>query len=52
MLNETEDEALSGSIILGFGIGLVVLSVVLLIVSIVYRNTTGKKIRKKLEEEY
>lgn len=43
---------MSGSIILGVGIGLIALSVVLLGVSIVYRNTTGKKNREKLKEEY
>lgn len=43
---------MSGTIILGAGIGLIVLSVVLLAASIVYRNTTGKKIREELEEEY
>lgn len=43
---------MSGTIILGAGIGLIVLSVVLFVVSIVYRSTTGRKIREQLKEEY
>jgi len=43
---------LSGNIIVGIGIGFVVLSVILLIYGVVYKGTTGKKIREQLEKEY
>lgn len=43
---------MSGSIILGVGIGLIALAAVLFIVSIVYRKTAGKKIRDELRDEY
>lgn len=42
----------SGMSILCMGIGLTALSVVLIAVSFIYRNTAGKKIRKELIEEY
>lgn len=43
---------MSGVVILAAGIGMVVFSVVLLIVSIVYRQTAGKKIREALSRDY
>lgn len=43
---------MNGIIIVYVGIGVIVLSVVLFIVSMVYRNTTGKKIREELDVEY
>jgi len=43
---------MGGIVILGIGIGLVVLSAVLLIASMVYRKTAGKKIREELRKEY
>ena len=43
---------MSGVMILAMGIGMAALSVVLFIVSVVYRQTTGRKIRKELSEDY
>lgn len=43
---------MGGIVILGIGIGLIALSVILLIVSIVYRKTVGRKIREALKKEY
>ena len=43
---------MNGTIIVGSGIGMLVLAVILFIVSVVYRNTTGKKIREELKSEY
>ena len=43
---------MSGIIITGIGVGLIALSVILFITSIVYRNTAGKRIRKELGKEY
>jgi len=43
---------MSGIIITGIGIGIIVLAVILFIISIVYRNTAGKKIQEELWKEY
>ena len=43
---------MSGIIITEIGIGMIVFSVILFTMSVVYRNTGGKKIRKELEKEY
>lgn len=43
---------MSGIIIAGIGIGMVALAIILFIVSVVYRNTAGKRIRKELGKEY
>lgn len=43
---------MSGMAILVAGIGMVLLSVLLCIVSIVYRQTAGKKIREALLRDY
>lgn len=43
---------MNGIIIIVAGIAAVVVSIVIFIFSLVYRNTTGKKIRKELEQEY
>lgn len=43
---------MSGIMIMMAGIGMAVLSVVLFVVSIVYRKTAGKKIREELKREY
>ncbi len=47
-----EEIFMSGTIILGIGIGLVVLSVVVFAISIIYRKTAGKRIREELKKEY
>ncbi len=47
-----EEIFMSGTIILGIGIGLVVLSVIVFVVSIIYRKTAGKRIREELKKEY
>ena len=43
---------MSGIIITGVGVGMIALAVILFIISIVYRNTAGKKIRNELGKEY
>lgn len=43
---------MSGIIITGIGIGMIVFSVILFIVSLVYRNTAGKRIQEELGKEY
>ena len=43
---------MSGIMIMAAGIGMAVLSVILFVVSIVYRKTAGKKIREELKREY
>lgn len=43
---------MSGMMILSIGIGMIVLAVILLIVSFVYRKTAGKRIREELKKEY
>ena len=43
---------MSGIVIAGIGAGMVVLAVVLFVVSILYRNTAGKRIREELRKEY
>lgn len=43
---------MSGSVILGVGIALIVLAAILFVMSIVYRKTAGRKIRDELRDEY
>lgn len=43
---------MSGIVIAGIGIGMIILAMILFMVSIVYRNTAGKKIREELGKEY
>lgn len=43
---------MSGVVIVVVGIGMVLLSMILFIVSIVYRQTAGKKIREALLRDY
>lgn len=43
---------MSGVILTGIGIGMIVFAVILFIISIVYRNTAGKKIQEELGKEY
>lgn len=47
-----ERKIMGGIVILGTGIGLIALSVVLLVVSVVYQRTAGKRIREALKKEY
>ena len=43
---------MSGIISTKIGIGMIALAVILFIISIVYRNTAGKKIQEELGKEY
>lgn len=43
---------MDGMIILGIGVGLIALAVVLFTVSMVYRKTAGKRIKRELDKEY
>lgn len=43
---------MSGMMMLAAGAGMGILAVVLLIVSIIYRQTAGKKIREELKRDY
>lgn len=43
---------LSGIVILGIGIGMILFSVFLFITSMIYQKTAGKKIREELDKEY
>ncbi len=43
---------MSGTMMVIVGIGLVILSVLLFVVSIVFRRTTGRKIKETLKREY
>lgn len=43
---------MSGIMITGIGISMIIFAVVLFIISIVYRNTAGKKIKEELGKEY
>lgn len=43
---------MSGMVILAAGIGMVLLSAVLFLVSVVYRQTAGRKIREALSRDY
>lgn len=43
---------MSGIMIMAAGIGMAVLSVILFIVSMVYRKTAGRKISEELKREY
>ncbi len=43
---------MGGTVIFGIGIGFIVLAVILLVVSVMYRKTAGKKIQEELKKEY
>lgn len=43
---------MSGIMMIGLGIGLVIFSMVLFVESIIYRQTVGRKIRKELMRDY
>lgn len=43
---------MGGIVITGIGIGMIVLAVILFIASVVYRKTTGRRIREELGREY
>ncbi len=43
---------MSGMIILVIGIGITIVGIILLVLSVIYRNTKVKRIKKELEEEY
>lgn len=43
---------MTGIMIIAVGIGMAVLSVVLFVVSIIYRRTAGRKIQEELKREY
>ncbi len=43
---------MNGIVVIVAGIGMVVLSVALFVVSLVYRRTAGKRIREELVGEY
>lgn len=43
---------MNGIMLTGIGIGMIVLAVLLFIAAIVYRKTTGKRIREELGKEY
>lgn len=43
---------MGGIVILGLGIGMIVLSAVLFVASVVYKKTAGKRIREELKREY
>ncbi len=43
---------MTGTIILALGILMILQAVILLILSIIYRKTAGKKIRSELMKEY
>lgn len=43
---------MEGTAMIGIGIGMIGLAIVLLIVSVVYSKTVGKKIREELWREY
>lgn len=43
---------MSGIVVLGLGIGIIVLSVVLFAASVVYKKTAGRRIREELKKEY
>lgn len=43
---------MSGIMILGIGIGLIVFAIAGFVISIAYRNTAGKRIREELKQEY
>lgn len=47
-----EEILMNGIVLTGIGIGMVALAVILFIISIVYRNTAGKKIQEELGKEY
>lgn len=43
---------MSGAVILGVGIGMIVLAVILLAISIVYVRTAGRRMREEFRDEY
>ena len=43
---------MSGIIIMGVGIVMIVFAIILFIVSVAYRKTAGKRIREELGKEY
>lgn len=43
---------MSGYVLIGVGIAMLAIAIVLIISSIVYRITSGKKIRNELKNEY
>lgn len=43
---------MSGIVITGIGIGLIVFAIILFIVAVIYQKTTGRRIKEKLEKEY
>lgn len=45
-------KCMSGIIIMGVGIGMIVFAIILFIVSVAYRKTAGKRIREELGKEY
>ena len=47
-----EEPYMNGAIIVGIGIGMLVLAVILLIASVIYRKSSGKKIREEILNEY
>ncbi len=51
-INTWKEKKMSGIMMLAAGAGMGILAVVLLIVSIVYRQTAGKKIREELKRDY
>lgn len=43
---------MSGTIVFAAGIGMIVLAAILQVISVIYRNTAGKRIREELKKEY
>lgn len=43
---------MSGTVIIGIGIGIVAVGVILFVISIIYRETAVKRIKKDLMDEY
>lgn len=43
---------MSGTVIVGIGIGIAVVGVILFVVSIIYRETAVKRIKRDLKDEY
>lgn len=43
---------MNGIIIVGIGIGMIMLAIGLFIAAVVYRKTTGKRIKEELGKEY
>ena len=49
---QTGGVKVSGTIILAAGVGMIVLAVGMLVASVIYRKTAGKRIRDELKREY